>query len=513
MDKLRSLARLIDKHKIKQIDIVGLQTSSSPTKLYQLYEGLVSGDITSDETAIARLYGNAGDSQDEAGAFKKLKQRLEYKLCNTLFFIDQNEAKFNNTSSAYYHCHRSLAAFKIMIGKGVRKAAIPFGEKAFRQAVKFGITSIAADLANDLRNHFAVNEADEKKFEKYDRMAEQYNQLRQAELRAESLYANIMVKVTAKRSSDPEWADKAGAYATQLEHIKRELPLLSFRFIHLFYLIKALQFEIRNDLPNLIKVCEEAQRTYEDPALRMPPASCFNIGFRLLQAFTQTQQFDKAHRVLDYCNTLVPEGSANWFLLRYAEVVLGFYADDFDRAYTAYRTAVDHKAYDQQYRMAAERWMMTEGYIQYLIAAGKIQLQDPFSSPKKFRLQRFLNDFIVFSKDKTGYNVDLIVLQVLFLLQKRDYEAILDRIDSWQKYASRYLNKSENKRSRIFLKMIFRLPKYFFKRTLVENKTKPIFERLQGVSFSTPQVTADPEMIPYETLWTFVLDSLDDRIH
>lgn len=512
MDNLKSLVMLIGKHKIKHIDIVGTQNDASPTKINQLYEGIASGEIHTDREAISQIY--YGEPNGAAkGAYKKLKLRLESKLCNTVFFIDQNEAKFNNTSAAYYNSYRNLAAFKILIGKGGRMAAIPLAEKAIRQAVKFGITPVVAELAGDLRNHYAVNEANKRKFNKYHQLAEQYGALRQAELRAESLYASIMVKVSVKRSSDLESAEQASRFVEELDGIKAKLPRLSFRFNQLYYMLKALQFEIRNDLEKLIEVCHEALRSFEDPSLRMPDAARFNFAFRLMQAYTQTKKFDAALKALYTCNKLVPEGSTNWFLLRSEEVILYLHAGQFEMAHQAYRVATANKAYDRQYQMSAERWMIIEAYIQYLIGAGKIPLHNELERPKKFKVQKFLNEFVVFSKDKTGYNLDLIILQVLFRLQRKEYDSIMLRIDSWQKYASRHLNKNQSKRSRIFLKMILTLPKYYFKKTVVENKNRKLRDLLQQMSQNNKHDNEDPEIIPYETLWTFVLDSLDDRLY
>lgn len=509
MENLKSLVRLVNKHKVKNIEVIGTETSRANTKLNQLYQGIASGEITCDNEGLALLYEAKNDDQNNHWAYKKLKSRLDEKLRNTLFFIDQHEPRFNKTRVAYYNSYKNLAAFKILIGRGARKAAIPLGERTLRQAKKFGITQVVAELAADLRNHFAVNEGNLKKFEYYHLIAEDYRELREAELKTEFYYAFLMVRVTGKRSSDPILAQKAKQFANEIDEIKQGLSQLSFRFLHLYFMIKALHFEIDNQLDSLIEVCREALTDFTDEKRKVPNASKFTFAFKLLQAYTQTNQPVKAEKAAEDCLQLVPEGSANWFHVQYAKVLLYFHWDKFDLAHAGYLEAAQHRNFDQQYQMALERWRIIEAYIQYLLLEGKIQLDHSLGPTKSFRVQRFVNDMIAFSKDKSGYNVDLIVLQILLRLQKEEYDEIVENMDTWQKYATRYLNRRQSKRSKYFLKMLLCLPKARFHLERVQKKAKKYFKKLKAI----PQNAADPEIIPYETLWRFVLDSLDNRLH
>lgn len=163
MEELRSLVSVVHKHKIKKIEILGTSQSSGDGKLYKLYDGIASGKIHSDEEAIKLLY------TEEAAmppGYVKLKQRLEKRLLNTLFFIDANEPSFSSDQSAFCNTYKNLAIIKILLKRNGRKVAIPLAEKILQKAMKFKITFVAFELANDLQIHYSTLEVNKSKRKK-----------------------------------------------------------------------------------------------------------------------------------------------------------------------------------------------------------------------------------------------------------------------------------------------------------------------------------------------------------
>ena len=135
------------------------------------------------------------------------------------------------------------------------------------------------------------------------------------------------------------------------------------------------------------------------------------------------------------------------------------------------------------------------------------------SNPRilSFRLKKFLNDIPIFSRDKRGYNIPVLIIQILFLIVNKKYERLSDRMEAIEKYTTRYLKKNENFRSNCFIKMLLQIPKRNFHRVAVERHAKKYRDKLKSVPLSIANQAYEVEIIPYAHLWEYVLESLDNK--
>ena len=134
MNKLLELVRLINRNKVKTIEVIG-SLPPRKTMVQEFYEKISSGEIESDEAAAAYFY----QSKPEDRNYKELKRRLTERLYNTSFFIDLNQAKYDAMRKAYYNSWRELAVAKILIGKGAYNNYVPLFKKILKIFIFFSI--------------------------------------------------------------------------------------------------------------------------------------------------------------------------------------------------------------------------------------------------------------------------------------------------------------------------------------------------------------------------------------
>jgi hypothetical protein len=156
-----------------------------------------------------------------------------------------------------------------------------------------------------------------------------------------------------------------------------------------------------------------------------------------------------------------------------------------------------------------EHWKIFETYLHYFIAINEIkpdlQSQRRFGT---FRPGKFLNEVPVYSKDKRGSNITILVLQVLFLIKERKYEEVSDKLESLKYYSHRYLRKDETYRSNVFIHMLMQLPKGHFNKKAVERHADKYILKLKGMPLELSSQSVELEIVPYEKLWKFVITSL-----
>ena len=145
-----------------------------------------------------------------------------------------------------------------------------------------------------------------------------------------------------------------------------------------------------------------------------------------------------------------------------------------------------------------------------LIAYGKIPTdQVKQNSLREFRLYRFLNDVPIFSKDKRGINVTILILHIMFLLRQGKHGHICDRVDALKQYSRRYLRRDENFRSNCFIKMLILLPKASFNKMRTERHASDLVKKLNSMPIHNTRQGIETEPIPYEHLWEMTLEILD----
>ncbi len=90
---------------------------------------------------------------------------------------------------------------------------------------------------------------------------------------------------------------------------------------------------------------------------------------------------------------------------------------------------------------------------------------------------------------------------------------VIDRVESLNLYCYRYLRKDDTYRSNCFIKMLLQLPKANFHREAVVRKTEKLYNKLIENPSNLSMQASEIEIMPYEMLWEYVLDSLDNKIH
>jgi len=127
----------------------------------------------------------------------------------------------------------------------------------------------------------------------------------------------------------------------------------------------------------------------------------------------------------------------------------------------------------------------------------------------EFKLGKFLNTTPVFSKDKRGINISIILLHIAWLLKRKDYSAIIDRTDSLNQYAYRYLRRDDTFRSNCMIKMVIQMTKADFNPIRTERYTADLRKQLASVPLMGSGENIEIEMIPFEVLWDIMMRSLD----
>ncbi len=502
MKNLIEFARIVKKVNLKTTDFLATD-SQKKTKADVFYEKILAGDFKTDQEASLFFY----NSDTNHSNYKNLKRSLRRKLTNTLFFIESKKTH-SDYERAYLYCSKNMFAAKILLFLQAQNAGINLCHKVFAKAVEFDLTEYILDSCRYLRIHYGTRVGDSDKFNLYNKTSKKYLKVWIAENLAEEYYATLTLPNIQKKTNDEETKAKAVQFSEELLPYLEEYesPFLHFlgNYIHVISLMYV------NDYNNVIDVCEKAIRFFEaKPYMYKTPLRVF-LHHQLI-CYTQLKAYEKGKEVAIKSMGLVRAGTGNWFINKELHLILAFHSAEYDETKVILEEAIKQYKFKSLSTSMRERWIIYEAYVRFLEHIGKID--QPEEGGRNYRMGKFLNSVPTFSKDKKGLNIPILVIQILFLIVTKNYDQTIDRFEAIEKYCSRYILKNESFRSNCFIKMLLQIPNCDFHKAGVERKTKSYLTQLKSVPLEVANQGFEIEIIPYEDLWEFLMESLETKFH
>lgn len=497
MQDLKELILLLTQHNIHPLKHLA---GSEDSKLLALYEGIAKGKFHSDEEAAAELYKGQG----AASSYRKLKSDLRERLLEHVFQINTELSHYSDYQKAYYDCHKQWVIVRFLTGQNANTVALTLANKLLRTSEKFDFILLCMDIASYLRIQYGLRESNDKRFREASQQFEHFRKVYDAECLAEELYTTLVVRTVNNRSAQAEVNELAKEYYERIQEPMRQYHTYKLQMYG--YMIGLMYHTSLSDYHNALLYCEKAIAFFKDrPYEARVPLQIFY--YQHLVCNIQLRQFEEGKESARQCINLMQEGTFNWFKYRELYLHLLLHTRRYDEAADLLRQTVEHPRFEFLPENAVEIWRIYEAFVYYLGNVGKLE-QQPKS---KFKLARFISDLWIFSKDKSGMNIAVIIIKWLTLLQEKQYGKVLDEVEATDQYCYRHLRGENTKRSYYFLKMLLQIPMGQFERKSVEPKAARFLEKLNAHPLQLANQTYEIEIIPYEDLWEIVLESLEDK--
>ncbi len=282
------------------------------------------------------------------------------------------------------------------------------------------------------------------------------------------------------------------------------------------YIIQLCRYTVVHEYKKILEVCNTALSSFPSnhPNIR---SLSFVFLFNKITACIPLERLDEAKRIARETIQIVPKGNFNWHLVFLRRITACFHGGEYQEAYQLYkeyekyqkaRKRMETKNGKQAatYPIITEHWEINRGYLYFLNKVGLVHEYEK----ERFYLGKFLNEVPVYSKDKAGNNINILLIQILVQLFRGQYGKIIDRIKSLSEYVRLYTRNEETKRANIFIKMIIKMESARFHRKGTELKTKKLLEQLKNTPLRMGQNLAI-EIVPYEVLWSEILDIIDNK--
>lgn len=506
MEELIALAKVVNRQKVKQIDVI---TSENPLseKAKLFYNALIDDKIQSDSEAVELIYGEKMVSSK----YRKLKKRLKHKLINTLFFIDVQAFSKNDHDKYLVKSYFSLSAIKILSFKGQLNASIKLAEQDIGDAIKYDQTEIVYFLSSMLYKHYTVFSYSKEKSKKYSLLQLEYAEYFSYENKAKKIFAyfGYFINQNAEYNIDK--------ISNDIFQIVEEVAI-KLNEIHTYYF----NLNARNAL-YFKAYLESDTEMMEQISIGAIDFFKTKKGFSKIGEFSFLQkagianqalkQYDKAIEVYEEAFKMEPKpGTTSWYNIRSHLFNSHLHLKQYQESYQYLLEATTHKSFKKLYELYREPWLIKEAYTHLLIKMGKItEDRDAELKLRPFRISRFLNEVEHFSKDKRGLNIAVHIVHVLHLFLRRQEDQLERKLDSLGQYSFRYLRNDDTLRSNAFIKMLQKMPDSAYHPIKLQRDADKYYQRLVAAPMIIAENSKEVEVIPYEHLWEIVIELLSMR--
>ena len=458
MEELVALLRLLE------FDILNYLDGKSSL----LVEGIRKGKYSS--SSQVDIYKGKNKAILTSQLISKVKSRV---LNLMLIHPDQWKGSMNHQEETW----RRVSNFKAMVIRGRRKESKSEGDRILKQAIKKSYSEIIILVAKDLM-HGAGLVGDRKSFLKYKKLMNKYNEVVKVEHDLLVIYFDMITREKRKI----ELINKVEEFVLGMDEVKLVSNFSYVMFCHVKIFLALSKF----DYLKVIGICEKAIVELE---LRKATVKNLVFGFRLRKAVAQLgiAQYENAIIEVEKAEVLYPESGYNNVVVNINKMIVLIHAKKFNEAVVTFKNCDNLELHEEWFKLIG-------AYLNFV-------------EDKDIRIGKFLNEVPKFSKDKTGYNLIVIGVQLLHLLKQRKMELVIEKIDSLVNYKTNYLNSDATKRAKVFVKMLIELKRGNFNRINVENRTKDLYTKLINQEFEIP-LNLIIEIIPFDQIWNQVLSLL-----
>ncbi len=470
---------------------------------YRLYRLALKEQITNEE-AVTDLYGQG--RKTSYPPFRSLKTRLRHILVRAINLNGDTEPDYSTYDAALVHGYRQLNMARTFIIKEAFHAARDVADSAFQAVRKYEIVQLNEGLSDVLSALYLSVLYNDRLFKKYHEIYQEYARASFDLSKVAGAYRLTRSHLYMQKLSGKEQGEFALQKVRECAPIRDRNPRVS----QIQAMVGVMEVNAYAQMGNyrmVVVTAEQVRLALE----KCHGASSITISVMILsgiEATVRLRDFSVGKKQIQHATEIMEDKTLNTIKVQEYAILLGLRTEHYEYAYEI-MSQVDYRLMNRLLvRKHHESWLLLEAYLNLLIVAEKLVPPPGSAKLRKFKMSKFLNSMPNYSRVKKGYNIQLLIVQVCFLIVQSKFDKVIDRTEALERYCSRYLRNNENFRNNCFFKMLIEAVKANFHRERTEMKTKDLYRRLSSRPVETYENVNDGEIIPYEELWSIVVEHL-----
>jgi hypothetical protein len=483
---LRLVASRVETHQLVH-ELIRIKVGGP--KAIEMYEGFVNNTFTTEEEAAKALF----NSDTENKFYIRVRSALRNALLSAFFHFDYRKDQFPEMWKAEYDCNKLLFQAKIFIREGERQYGVSLLDRVVADAEPYSFTNILMEAYGLLRSHSGINgkvalvDFYSKKLEA---LYEQHNAENEINRITHEAQANTLKSAKNRK----QYMATFYKNLKRAEEIKNQFdtPFINNAY---FFLSSTFNYYVGNFSRNLV-VCNQMEEKYETLEGFRNSMRYTDVIINKAGALLRLGRYKEGIGYINQKLNHFVSGSPNWYLILEEKFMMAMYSGDYLEAADLLRSVAPWRKELRMTELTRERWILMAAYL---------SLVQELPSHYQFYTKYFTEN-VEISKDKMGYNLAILILQIVHKLKKRDLDGATYAIQALNKLLLRAKNHLDKPRLNSFMQLLTRLSQYGHDAEELEEQTK---RNLKKLYLTQPfnNAYSENEVIPYEHLWELVKNS------
>lgn len=494
MDTLSELINIVNRKRLSKIDVLDktFLNSKSPNLYYKLYHAIESKAVKTDDDAGKFLYGTG----KEDPRYRMLKSRLKDKLFKSLLLLNSDDIfESEIQKKLYYECLLNYIAIETIIkSTGMTKLVYSLIKENYPSVKRYHFYDIQKKYSYSLLLYYSLK-GDRKSFYKEEHNFFKISELLEKEYIAKHIYNKISIQFVSGIRITSELLSEIKSGLDKLNSIRSDIDSPEVDFYYYYSLL--MYYECTNNIEDILSICSKAENILiQQPHIVNNAKKIIILLYRAKALLNSRKYFDGLELIKRSDDIILISSNYNWFVLKEFEFKLYLQDNRIQEAVVVYQEVVKNKYLKRQVEQLSEKWKIFNAYLVFM---------DSYlnKGDYKFSIPKFLNDVPVNSKDKSGYNFSIRVIEMLFMFGRKQYNVVFHKMEALRVYRSRYLNDNTYQRNHLFLSVLLKAEKTGFNGREMQKADWPELQELRKLN---NHIIADWEIIPYEVLWEIIVD-------
>jgi hypothetical protein len=503
MKYLSEVTRIVTTFREPTVEIIDENSAlSSEDSISKLYAGLKNGLITTDQKAAEVVYGKPVIDTK----YSTLKNRLKRRLLNSLFFLNIKPPTFSEYASALYQSNKYLFLVKTLVALGGRNTAMKLAQTGLTHAQKYNITSNTIEFLVIIRGYSSFL-GNEKNYDTYNAQFKHAQKTYEAECLAQEYQDRISLKFALTSAEQPEMIGIMKGYCDDLRDLRSTYD--SKNLSYNYFRIQNLSYQISREYQQAVATCNEAEKYISEKPHLFNRNQLAEFSLQKLVCYLTLREYEKGKETAIRCEELYPKDSnPNWFIYMEYYFFLAMHTEHFSEAETIFNEITTHPRYSFQPEHKKEHWRLSNLYLQFVLNMNAAQESN---SSNSIDLKKFLRNVPLYTKDKKGYNVAILILQILILLENNEFAEIINRMEALRTYRTRYLRAGSNKQSALFFRMLQLMETNSFSYEKTKQKSQKYFEKMKSIAADFSEIQDGLQVLPFDWMWMKILEMLKQK--
>jgi hypothetical protein len=507
MNVINDLAYIINRHQLRYIDVLS-NPNEKPTKRdrreWELFVGARDGKFKNDEEAAKHFKMDIKSRQ-----FNRLKSDTKKKMMDTVLFLELETNEYTEHARRHQELVKQWSQCLIILNRGAVTTFLDIGQDCLKTALELENSSIILECAKNLMGQMARRPKYSKEFGEINTIVEKHTEIYYAELKMISAYNNFIALQSRKKGYKKEFAPIIIAKLNEFSAHAEKCTYPSFQNIYRILNIYS---------KTLLHLWEEAIEVIEDGLVYFMSKkypnyqSIIMFNNQKVACLLMLGRYKEAKKTAAFTLPIAIEGTSSWFKTQELATANTFYAGWYEEAWETVYRCLHHLRFKELSPLDQETWRLYYAYLSILVRSGHLKLNEAEQKElEKFSMSAWLYELPIFSTDKRGSNIPILLLQIHQSLLDQQDDLLLNRIDALRKYGQRNLDpESEHYRTDLMTDLISLLPKHYNNLKALQLEAAPTFALLKAAPIDILDKSFETEVISYEQQWGYVLKAVEE---